>query len=195
MSYEALGYSCAFWQWEDWEREIDFMAMNGVNLPLSVVGSEAVWYYTMRSLTYSETGALEYLSGPAFWPWQLTGCLAGYFSLTDVKYIESRLELGKKIIERELELGMTPVQQAFAGYVPQSITKLFGSAKLRMVPSWRNFPFSFRLEPTDPVFKKLAFAFSRNSVSFSAPITTMPAISSMRPSRCLRTSRTTGFGR
>ena len=38
MSYEALGYSCAFWQWEDWEREIDFMAMNGVNLPLSVVG-------------------------------------------------------------------------------------------------------------------------------------------------------------
>lgn len=159
MSYEALGYSCAFWQWEDWEREIDFMAMNGVNLPLSVVGSEAVWYYTMRSLTYSETGALEYLSGPAFWPWQLTGCLVGYFSLTDVKYIESRLELGKKIIERELELGMTPVQQAFAGYVPQSITKLFGSAKLRMVPSWRNFPFSFRLEPTDPVFKKLAFAF------------------------------------
>lgn len=159
LSYSALGYSCAFWKWDDWEREIDFMAMNGINMPLSVVGSEAVWYYTMRSLKYSETGALEYLSGPAFWPWQLTGCLAAYFSLTDEKYIESRLELGKKIIERELELGMTPIQQAFAGYVTQTITKLFGSAKLRMVPSWRNFPFAFRLEPTDPVFRKLALAF------------------------------------
>lgn len=159
LSYSALGYSCAFWSWEDWEREIDFMAMNGVNLPLSVVGSEAVWYYTLRSLRYSEVGALEYLSGPAFWPWQISGCLAGYFSLTDEKYIESRLELGKKIIERELELGMTPIQQAFSGIVPQSITKLFPSAKLKMVSSWRNFPIAFRIEPTDPVFKKLFLAF------------------------------------
>lgn len=159
LSYSAVGYSCAFWGWDEWEKEIDFMAMNGVNMPLSIVGSEAVWYYTMRALRYSEVGALEYLSGPAFWPWQITSCLAGYFSLTDEKYIESRLELGKKIIERELELGMTPIQQAFSGIVPQSITKLFGSAKLRMVPSWRNFPIAFRLEPTEPVFKKLFLAF------------------------------------
>lgn len=159
LSYSAVGYSCAFWGWDEWEREIDFMAMNGINMPLSIVGSEAVWYYTMRTLRYSEVGALEYLSGPAFWPWQITSCLAGYFSLTDEKYIESRLELGKKIIERELELGMTPVQQAFSGIVPQSITKLFPSAKLRMVSSWRNFPIAFRIEPTEPVFRTLFLAF------------------------------------
>lgn len=158
MNYCTFGYSFAFWKWEDWEREIDFMAMNGINMPLSVVGSEAVWYYTMRDFTYSETGALSYLSGPGFWPWQLMSNISGYFALTDVKYIESRLELGKKIIEREVELGMTPIQQGFAGSVPASISKLFKSARLRMVPSWCNFPVTYQLDPTEGIFKKFGTA-------------------------------------
>ncbi|MBQ2903623.1 MAG: alpha-N-acetylglucosaminidase C-terminal domain-containing protein [Clostridia bacterium] len=158
MNYCTLGYSFTFWKWDRWEKEIDFMAMNGINMPLSVVGSEAVWYYTMRDFTYSETGALSFLSGPGFWPWQLMTNITGYFSLTDVKYIESRLELGKKIIEREVELGMTPIQQGFAGTVPSTITKLFNKVRLRMVPSWCNFPITYQLDPTDPVFKKFGTA-------------------------------------
>lgn len=158
MNYCTFGYSFAFWKWEDWEREIDFMAMNGINMPLSVVGTEAVWYYTMRDFKYSETGALQFLSGPGFWPWQLMTNITGYFSLTDVKYIESRLELGKKIIDREVELGMTPIQQGFTGTVPQSITKLFNKVKLRLIPSWCNFPITYQLDPTDPIFKRFGKA-------------------------------------
>lgn len=158
LNYCTFGYSFAFWKWDKWEKEIDFMAMNGINMPLSVVGSEAVWYYTLRDFTYSETGALSFISGPGFWPWQLMTNLTGYFSLTDVKYIESRLELGKKIIEREVELGMTPIQQGFAGTVPATITKLFNKVRLRMIPSWCNFPITYQLDPTDPVFKKFGTA-------------------------------------
>lgn len=154
MNYCTVGYSCASWDWERWEREIDFMAMNGVNMPLSVVGSEAVWYYTMRELGYSETGALNFLSGPFFWPWQLMGNINGYFGLTDTAFIESRVELGKKIIEREVELGMTPIQQGFSGNVPKSIIKLFPKAKIRLVPSWCNFPPTYQVDPLDPLFKK-----------------------------------------
>ncbi len=158
MNYCTLGYSFAYWKWEDWEKEIDFMAMNGINMPLSVVGSEAVWYYTMRDFKYSETGALSYLSGPGFWPWQLMTNICGYFSLTDVKYIESRLELGKKIIDREVELGMTPIQQGFAGSVPSTVTKIFNKVRLRMIPSWCNFPVTYQLDPTDPAFRKFGMA-------------------------------------
>lgn len=158
LNYCTLGYSFAFWKWEDWEREIDFMAMNGINMPLSVVGNEAVWYYTMRDFKYSETGALSFISGPGFWPWQMMSNLAGYFSLTDVKYIESRLELGKKIIDREVELGMTPIQQGFSGMVPKTITKVFDKVRLQYVPSWCNFPMTFQLDPTSPVFKKFGTA-------------------------------------
>lgn len=158
LNYCTFGYSFAFWKWDRWEKEIDFMAMNGINMPLSVVGSEAVWYYTLRDFTYSETGALSFISGPGFWPWQLMTNITGYFSLTDVKYIESRLELGKKIIEREVELGMTPIQQGFAGTVPATITKLFNKVRLRIIPSWCNFPITYQLDPTDPVFKKFGTA-------------------------------------
>ena len=158
LNYCTFGYSFAFWKWDKWEKEIDFMAMNGINMPLSVVGTEAVWYYTLRDFTYSETGAMQFLSGPGFWPWQLMTNITGYFSLTDVQYIESRVELGKKIIEREVELGMTPIQQGYTGTVPQSIRKLFKKARLRFIPSWCNFPFTYQIDPTDPLFKKFGKA-------------------------------------
>lgn len=158
LNYCTLGYSAAFWKWDKWEKEIDFMAMNGINMPLSVVGSEAVWYYTMRDFTYSENGALRYLSGPGFWPWQLMTNIDSYFALTDVKYIESRVELGKKIIDREVELGMTPIQQGFSGMVPKSLSKLFKGLKMAMVKNWCNFPVTYQLDPMDPVFKKFGVA-------------------------------------
>lgn len=158
FNYCTFGYSTAFWQWDRWEKEIDFMAMNGINMPLSVVGSEAVWYYTLRDFTYSEVGALRYLSGPGFWPWQLMTNIESYFSLTDVKYIESRVELGKKIIDRETELGMTPIQQGFSGMVPGSFSKLFKKLRLIMANSWCNFPVTYQLDPTSPVFKKFGTA-------------------------------------
>ncbi len=158
LNYCTFGYSAAYWDWSKWEKEIDFMAMNGINMPLSIVGSEAVWYYTMRDFTYSEKGALSYLSGPSFWPWQLMTNLDSYFSLTDVKYIESRAKLGKQIIDREVELGMTPIQQGFSGTVPKTISKLFSKARITMAKSWCNFPVTYQLDPTDPVFRKFGTA-------------------------------------
>lgn len=44
MNYCTISYTAAWWDWKRWEREIDYMAMNGVNMPLAVVGLEAVWY-------------------------------------------------------------------------------------------------------------------------------------------------------
>lgn len=161
MNYCTLGYSCAWWDWERWEREIDYMAMNGINMPLSVVGTEAVWYYTLRDFKYSDTGALEFLSGPAFWAWQLMGNIYGYFPLTDKSYIDSRLELGKKIIDREVELGMTPIQQGYSGLIPKSITRLkaYHKSRLNMVKPWCNFPVTYIVDPLDPLFKKFGRAF------------------------------------
>lgn len=158
FNYCTFGYSMAFWTWEDWEKEIDFMAMNGINFPLTIVGTEAVWYYTMRDFGYSNVGALRFLSGPGFWPWQLMNNIESYFGLTDENYIKARLELGKKIIERETELGMTPIQQGFSGMVPRSLKKVFDSLRMNIVPSWCNFPVTYQLDPTDNAFKKFGTA-------------------------------------
>ena len=83
MNYCTFSYSARWWDWERWEREIDYMAMRGINMPLSIVGYEAVLFYTLRDLGYTDDGALNFISGPAYLPWQLMGNLDSYFSLTD----------------------------------------------------------------------------------------------------------------
>ena len=47
LNYCTLSYSMRAWQWKEWEKEIDFMAMNGINMPLSVIGNEATIFYTL----------------------------------------------------------------------------------------------------------------------------------------------------
>lgn len=39
----TFSYSSVWWDWPRWEREIDWMALNGINLPLAFTGQEAVW--------------------------------------------------------------------------------------------------------------------------------------------------------
>ncbi|NLX92883.1 MAG: alpha-N-acetylglucosaminidase [Clostridiales bacterium] len=158
MNYRAFAYSTVWWDWERWEREIDFMAMNGINMPLSIVGSEAVWYHTLRDFGYSEQGALQYISGPCYWSWQLITHFDTNLALTDTDYVEKRLELGKKIIKRETELGMTPIMQGFSGHVPRTVIRLLKKARLRHNPAWNNFATTYQIEPSDPHFKKFGKA-------------------------------------
>ncbi|WAR22879.1 ANAG-like protein [Mya arenaria] len=39
----TVSYSSVWWTWERWERHIDWMAMNGINLPLAFTGQEAMF--------------------------------------------------------------------------------------------------------------------------------------------------------
>lgn len=39
----TVSYSFVWWNWTRWERELDWMAMNGINLPLAFNGQEAIW--------------------------------------------------------------------------------------------------------------------------------------------------------
>lgn len=41
--YLGVEDSFAWWDWERWEKEIDWMALQGVNLPLAFTGQEAIW--------------------------------------------------------------------------------------------------------------------------------------------------------
>ena len=70
MNYCTLSYSMAWWDWKRWEREIDYMAMNGINMPLCTVGLSAVWYNTLLRFGYSDEEARAFLVGPAHAAWQ-----------------------------------------------------------------------------------------------------------------------------
>ena len=62
-------YTQAFWTWSRWQREIDWMAMHGINLPLALTGQEAVSQrvFLKLGLTHADIGS--YFAGPAFLAW------------------------------------------------------------------------------------------------------------------------------
>jgi alpha-N-acetylglucosaminidase len=48
----VYSYTFSFWQWDDWERHIDWMALNGINIPLAFTAQEEIWrrvYKKVRS--------------------------------------------------------------------------------------------------------------------------------------------------
>lgn len=152
MNYCTLDYSMCWWDFTRWEKEIDFMAMNGINMPLAVVGAEAVWYETLLQLGFSKTEALQSVSGPAFWAWQLMTNIEGYLPPQDEKYVYERLQLGKQILNRYIEFGMYPIQQGFSGHVPVLLKKKFPKANILMQRGWCAYPKTAQLDPLDPLF-------------------------------------------
>ena len=158
MNYCTLDYSMCWWDFERWEKEIDFMAMNGINMPLAVIGSEAVLYETLMKFGFSSEEALSSISGPAFWAWQLMTNITGYLHPPDKKYVYERLELGRKILNRYVEYGMYPIQQGFSGHVPALIGKK-QKVKLYMQRGWNGFAKTAQLDPTSPFFKVFGRAY------------------------------------
>lgn len=78
MNYCTVSYSAAWWDWERWQRELDFMAMNSINMPLSVVGLEAVWYNTLLKHKFTDEEARQFLAGPGHFAWQWMQNLQSY---------------------------------------------------------------------------------------------------------------------
>lgn len=157
LNYCSFGYSMPWWDWKQWERLIDWMALNGVNMPLSVTGQEAVWAAVCRRLGMSEPQIAEFLAGPPYLPFQWMGCLDSYGGPLPKSWIERHEELGKMILSRQRELGMKPVLQGFTGHVPSAVAELFPSAPLQRI-KWVKWE-TYVLDPLDPLFGKVARIF------------------------------------
>lgn len=158
MNYCTFGYSALFWDWARWEKEIDFMAMNGINMPLSVIGTQGVWFYTLLEFGFTEAEALAYLSGPACWPWHLMTNVEGAMPPPDRRYVEQSIALGKQILERERALGMTPIQQGYSGHVPRLFREKFPQARIQETGGWCGFPPTAQLDPLDPLFERFGLS-------------------------------------
>lgn len=152
MNYCTFSYSASWWDWDRWQKELDYMAMNSINMPLSVVGLEAVWYNTLLKYKFTDKEARAFLAGPGHFAWQWMQNLQGTGGPLPKSWIDSHIELGKKVINRQLELGMQPIQQGFSGYVPRELKDKFPEAQIRLQPSWCAFTGAAQLDPTDSLF-------------------------------------------
>ena len=135
----AFGYTTPFWDWKQWQREIDWMALHGINMPLAMVGQEAVWQKVWEQLGLSASDLAGFFTGPAFLPWNRMGNIDGYAGPLPQGYIEKSEALQKKIMDRMRELGMSPVVPGFSGYIPKAATKLYPSTEVIAMKPWDGF--------------------------------------------------------
>ncbi|MBE7048142.1 MAG: alpha-N-acetylglucosaminidase [Ruminococcaceae bacterium] len=152
MNFCTHSYSSPWWNWERWQKEIDIMAMNGINMPLSITGSEAIWYYTLLKIGYSDEEARQYLVGPAFLAWQFMGNIESFSGPLPKSWIDEHLKLGKQIMERQISLGMKPIQQGFTGCVPISFMERYPKSNIQLKKHWNNISCTAQLDPTDEIF-------------------------------------------
>jgi len=152
-------YSAAWWDWDRWEREIDWMALRGVNLPLAFTGQEYVQRLLFREFGLSEQETLEYFTGPAFLAWFRMGNVQTWAGPLPASWVDAQHDMQVKILARMRELDMTPVLSMFAGHVPSAFRQLYPTANITPAADWGGFPQEDRtwiLEVTDPLFNKLA---------------------------------------
>ncbi len=158
LNYCTFGYTMPWWNWNDWERMIDWMALNGVTMPLAITGQEAVWQKVWRKHGLTDEQIRNYFTGPAHLPWHRMTNIDYWDGPLPQEWIDGQVELQKQILQRERELGMTPVLPAFAGHVPQEIKAVYPDAEITRVSYWGGFADEYRcsfLAPMDPLFAEI----------------------------------------
>ena len=162
LNYCTYGYSMPFWKWKDWERFIDWMALNGVNMPLAITGQEMVWYKVWKKIGLTDEEIRSYFTGPVYLPWHRMANIDGWNGPLPMQWLESQAELQKKILARERELNMTPVLPAFAGHVPAALKRIHPNANIQYLGKWAGFGDSYRchfLNPEEPLFAEIQKSF------------------------------------
>ena len=156
LNYCTFGYTMPWWKWEQWERFIDWMALNGVNMPLAITGQEAVWQKVWRKYGLTDEQIRAYFTGPAHLPWHRMCNIDSWQGPLPQSWIDGQAQLQKRILSRERELNMRPVLPAFSGHVPRALQEAVGKPlKTTPVGGWGRFAKEYRctyLNPTDSLF-------------------------------------------
>jgi alpha-N-acetylglucosaminidase len=158
FNYCTFNYTMAWWDWDRWEREIDYMALCGINMPLAIVGSEALWMNFLQRFGYSKKEAKEFIAGPGYTAWWLMGNLEGRGGPVTDEWIAQQAALQHKILGRMRELGMRPVLPGFIGLVPTTLAKK-NNVKTLPQGNWAGGHLRPHvLHPDDPQFAVMAQA-------------------------------------
>ena len=159
LNYCTFCYSMVWWDWERWQWEIDWMALNGINMPLAITGEEAIWQEVYKGLGFTGQDLQAFFSGPAYFAWLFMGNLDGWDGPLPQQWIDSHKDLQKQILQRERSLGMKSVLPAFTGHVPPSFTTKYPDAKVTKTNWNAGFNDVYILDPEDPLFITLGGLF------------------------------------
>lgn len=159
LNYCTFNYSMAWWDWARWQREIDWMTLNGINLPLAITGEEAVWQKVYRGLGFSDAELQRFFCGPAYFSWFWMGNLDGWGGPLPQHWMDTHAELERKILAAERSVGMKPVLAAFTGHVPPTFAQHFPMARVKKTNWGAGFDDVYILDPEDSLFEVIGRRF------------------------------------
>lgn len=155
LNYCTFGYTMPWWKWDEWEHFIDWMALNGINLPLAITGQESIWYKVWTEMGLSDKEVRAYFTGPSHLPWHRMLNIDYWGGPLPMSWLDGQLALQQKITARERQFNMRPVLPAFAGHVPRELSRIFPKAKITRLEAWSGYPDEYAcsfLDPMDSLF-------------------------------------------
>lgn len=155
FNYCTHSYTMAFWDWERWEQEIDWMALHGINLPLAMTGTDGVWYNVLKKLGYNKDEINEFIAGPGFQAWWLMNNLEGWGGPNPDSWYKQQIALQQRIVKRMREYGIEPVFPGYSGMVPHNAKEKLG-LNVSDPGRWCGYHRPAFLQPTDPRFQEIA---------------------------------------
>ena len=158
LNYCTFNYTMSWWNWDRWQKEIDWMALNGINMPLAITGQNSIWKRVYNGLGFTDKELESFFSGPAYFNWFWMGNLDAWGGPLPQSWMKSHEVLQKQILQRERSLGMTPILPSFTGHVPPAFKEKFPTVKLKKT-DWVGFPAVNILDPSEPMFVEIGKKF------------------------------------
>lgn len=156
LNYCTFSYSMSTWTWDRWQKEIDWMALHGINIPLQIVGLDVVWYRLLtEKYKYSAEEANAFIAGPCFQAWWGMNNLEGWGGPNPAWWYKRQETLSKNICDRMRELGMQPVLPGFCGMVPSNFTEKTKNPANNQ-GGWCGFTRPYILDPSSETFTTMA---------------------------------------
>ena len=155
LNYCTFSYSMPFWDEDRWMKEIDWMALHGINLVLSMTGIETVWKNLLEKYGYTYEEICEFIPGPSYMAWWQMNNLEGWRGPLHEEWFDTQEKLQKAIMDRMKELGIHPILPGYSGMVPRNFEQKTG-IKINDTGKWCGFPRPGFLSPEDSIFNVVA---------------------------------------
>lgn len=164
MNVVTYGYTAPYWDKDRWDKELDWMALHGIDMPLLLIAQEQVYREVFYDMGLSKEEIDEWEVGPAHLPWMRMGNLSGnsFDGPLGEYWNKSQVELCQHVITRMRNLGMKPICPAFGGFVPKAFVKHY-EGKLDLT-GWDWVPQdtrNYRLNPGSEAFVEVGTRFIR----------------------------------
>lgn len=158
-NYCALSYTMAFWGQDEWQQELDRLALQGVNVILDITALEEVWRRFLGKLGYTDDEARAFVTGPAYYAWFNMANIYGTGGPVPPAFFKQRTDLARRNHRFMKALGMMPVLQGYSGMVPTDIRAHVSDAAIIPQGLWNGLDRPAMLKTDTPAYRRLARLF------------------------------------